>query len=746
MILLLALLPAPAGITAQATAAGTDDAYLDPTARALHEAARTEWVRIDETVVRYTALVRQRFAAGIRTPLKDRTVFRSESAHRVFWDRDGESLVQVLALREQTPAGVEEDDDITGAFGDAFDPAGDRLLFGMAEREEDEWGEPEGDDFWVEHPLGADATASYRFQTGDTLTLSFPDGRSVEAVELRVIPRQADVHRITGSLWVEPETGALVRAVYRLADTFDAFRDIPDLRDEEDDDLRFIPGFFKPWTFELGMISVEYALWEFEAWLPRAFRVEGVAAAGVLKAPLTLEVSYRTESVVTDADLLAEAAGEAPLDVMEERHFQSRAEAMAYLAELAGGEGVEYRVEGDGDRAPRYLVPADPDVLVESVDLPPPVWEDAPGFPSTDDLDELVDRLESIPLPPRTRTAWAANWGLQRPDLVRYNRVEGPALGARLQLRVGSAVGPLSLSLEPFLGFADLEPKARVSATRETLRRAVALGGYRELRPVSRRGRHLGLGNSLGALLWGRDDGEYFMASGADVTVTPPSAERESWRVRLYAERHEDVDNGTDFAVTHAFEDDWVFRPNLEATERDEVGVELVLSPWWGSDPLAPQFGLELYGQGTRGLAEAEDYARARALLRGVVPFGVFGWDLRAGLEVEGGRSWGGLPPQREWYLGSVNTLRGYEASILHGASFGRARAELGRTLPAVTVTVFSDAGWAGPRPRAFHFDDGLISAGVGVSALDGLLRLDLSRGLRPPRDTRVDFYLDAAF
>ncbi|HZD04721.1 MAG TPA: hypothetical protein VE173_07380, partial [Longimicrobiales bacterium] len=310
----------------------------------------------------------------------------------------------------------------------------------------------------------------------------------------------------------------------------------------------------------------------------------------------------------------------------------------------------------------------------------------------------------------------------------------------------GSPLGPLSLSLEPFLGFADLEPEATLSLTRETLRRKVVLDAYRRLTPVSRRGRHLGIGNSLAALLWGRDDGEYFMATGAGLTLTPPSADREWWRLRLYAERHADVDNHSDFALVHAFEDGWAFRPSIEASEHDEVGAEVLLSPWWGTDPLAPQAGIELYGQAARGYGGADDYARASLLLRGAVPFRILGWDLRAALEVEGGRSWGDLPPQREWYLGSVSTLRGYDASTLHGPAFARARAELARAFPVTSVALFTDAGWAGPDPDAFRYDAGLLSVGVGASILDGLVRLDLSRGLQEPRDTRVDLYLDAAF
>ena len=42
-------------------------------------------------------------------------------------------------------------------------------------------------------------------------------------------------------------------------------------------------------------------------------------------------------------------------------------------------------------------------------------------------------------------------------------------------------------------------------------------------------------------------------------------------------------------------------------------------------------------------------------------------------------------------------------------------------------------------------FDPLLLSAGVGASFLDGLVRLDLARALRTPTGWRVDLYLDAA-
>ena len=68
----------------------------------------------------------------------------------------------------------------------------------------------------------------------------------------------------------------------------------------------------------------------------------------------------------------------------------------------------------------------------------------------------------------------------------------------------------------------------------------------------------------------------------------------------------------------------------------------------------------------------------------------------------------------------------------------------MARTFDVGTVSLFGDVGWAGLR-TAFDVDDMLYGVGVGGSALDGLLRMDLSHGLRgPAKQFRVDLYLDA--
>lgn len=710
--------------------------YRDETARQLHEAAMARRTQMDNSVLQYTAVVRQRIAAALRTPLKDRTLYRVESSHRLFWSRDGENLVQVLALREQTPVGVEESATHHGLFDESFDPMNDRLLFGFASEDSD-MGDPNQDDFWFAHPLYPEWVEDYWFTSADTLTLSLPDGRQVRAIELQVIPREADVHRLAGALWIEPETGSLVRAVYRLSDTFDAFRDIPELQEEEDEDLKYIPGFLKPWTAEISMIAVEYALWDFDVWLPRSMRMEGVVAAGILKAPATVDLSYEMESVTTERSLAEGRGG----DDVPEVHFRTRTEAMAYLSELAFGAEVPYVFESgysthNGERV-RYLVPEDPSFLLESPELPPPIWEEAPGFASEDELRELFDGLADLPLGPLPQVPSTLRWGLQRPDLLRYNRVEALSVGVRGQIRPQTFLGPISVTGTVRLGLADLEPNVRADVTRETLRRRLTLSAYNELAAIDEGGRHLGLGNSIMASFFGRDDGDYYRRSGATLEWTPPTAGRRTYRVRGYAEYHRAADVETNFALFQFWKDTWAYRPNIVADEGWEYGGLIELTPWWGSDPQLAQGGLELTMQG--GVGETE-YARASLLTRAVVPLPL---NLRFGLEVGGGSTWGSPSVQRLWYVGGPRTLRGYDPRVSMGTSFGRGRAELARTFPVGAASIFYDIGWAGDRD-SIYFDDAFYSIGAGLSILDGLIRFDGAYGLKDPKGFRLDLYLDA--
>jgi hypothetical protein len=327
-------------------------------------------------------------------------------------------------------------------------------------------------------------------------------------------------------------------------------------------------------------------------------------------------------------------------------------------------------------------------------------------------------------------------WGLQRPDLVRYNRIEGLSVGARGQALPSTPLGPLSLTMTVRVASAELEPDARVDATKEGLEHRIAWSAFHELAPVSEGGGHLRLGNSAMAALFGRDDGDYYRRSGVSMEWSPPSFVHRAFVVRGYVEHHRPVETATDFAVWRLADDSWAFRDNLAASEGWELGGLVGITPWWGSDPRSVQGGVGLMLQGAGGTVE---YARTSLEGRVVFPLPSDFW-LR--VEVAGGSSWGELPPQRLWLMGGATTLRGYGPRAMEGPSFWRSRGALARRFAFGALYLFSDASWAGERDRV-RLDDALHSAGVGLSLADGLIRMDAAWGLRRPKDFRLEAYLD---
>lgn len=752
------------------------DAFLDPVAREVYVAAVERWHTLDESILRYTARIEQRMAAAVRAPLKDRVLYRNETAVRAFWDRDHDPVVQVLGTRSSYPGrdiAVREGDldwldDLP--FDEPFQPGGDRLLFGMADSDEDymrvdvdDRGAYEsGDAFWFAHPLADEADAFYRFRSGDTLTVSLPDGRRLQAVELEVLPREADAHRITGALWIEPGSGALVRAVYRLSREFDAIRDVPELQTEDARDaIRWVPGIFKPWTFDLKMIAVDYGLWDFRVWLPRSMRVEGEAAAGIVKLPVSMDVSYQIESVTTEeeaageraTDLQARAedaagsqAAAGPEDDLQEAHFDTREDAMAFIASLLSEGDVPYVPMEESerpaqDREALLIVPAERSRVAESPHLPPPIWEEATGFPSDDELEAYVRSLAKLPAPPLLSSRFRYGFGP-----VRYNRVEGLAAGGRLGVDLGRRYSVRATAL---LGLANLRPDVRVELERSTVLRRLSLELYHELRATDRQNKYFRLGGSANAFFFGNDWGDYYRATGAGFVWRPPAVARESYEVRVFGEHQRSVEVHTDFALFKAFSDGWAFRPNPPVDEIVEGGVEVRAAPWWGTDPTASQFGLEMRGRAAlwRPLVGGKRarYAEARVVVRAALPLTGGEWSAwRLGGELAGGTVWGKAPRQRAWYVGGTGTLRGFRPGTASGPTFARGRLEVARTYHAVGASLFGDMGWAGALDY-FESDHLLYGIGIGATVMDGLLRFDVARGLNGPNPSfSVHLHVDA--
>jgi hypothetical protein len=729
-----------------AAASDTAGAFPDAGTAALMHRARDARRDMEGSLRSYTAIARSRVMAGLRMPLKDRTLFRSEGAARIRWSRDGDNLVQVLAGRSQSPGGVSPDPDGIGIM--PFDPRQDRLYFGMM-RDSVHDGRRgragDDDDFYIEHPLGQYAERHYRYQAGDTVVIRLQDGRALRVAELLVMPRRNDPQTVRGTLWIETSTGAVVRAAFRLARKVDIMHDLSAIDDDDMATVARVP-FIHPMEFDLSLMTIEYSLWDMTHWLPRTMRLDGMARAGIFVVPASFDVSYQMLDVITDRDPVA-----------------------ATEAELIAQTLAEWRAEGDyvvrnrggGDSHARMLTPRNPDLLLESELLPPPIWEDAPGFLQESELREIHDRIAAVAGPRRPDLPVRLGWGLTEPGTLRYNRVEALSIGARLTVPLPH----VTVEAVGRIGAGDLHPNAELLLRRETLRRTLELRGYHQLTTADESRRALGPGNSLSALLLGRDEGEYFRATGASLTLAPPAFRRRSWEVRLYAEAHDDVGRGTHIALPRLWHDS-VFRPNIAAWETTQLGAALHFRPWWGLDPFGPQFGIDALLQGELTELPADGRAgwslqpdahvlRGRVTLRGALPLP---GRLRAGAEAGIGVARGAtshaelssVPPQRLFYLGGASTLRGYEPGTLRGPEMARGRLELARTLSFGNVAVFGDYARTSMRHQ---WTSELWAAGAGLSLIDGLVRVDLARGVGPRRGWqaqaarqgwRLDLHLDA--
>jgi hypothetical protein len=644
-------------------------------------------------------------------PLKDRTLYRRETASRIRWSRGAPAIIMPIASREQTPAGIT----IPGMGGapsadEMFDPTQDRIYFGLTDRDDGD------NDIWIQHPIAEGAENFYRYESGDTLTIRQQGGRVIRTIELRVIPRQPSGHVVSGSLWIDADKGTIVQALYRLARPLDIETEVLDEDDRKD--VSKIPGMFRPIVFDITMVSMEYSLYDLRYWMPRVTRLEGYLRAGVIRTPASYEISYDIDEVVT-----------ATPETVAHEHA-----AADSVMEAWRGSDHYMGVRKANGRSVRVLVPYDSLSLMTSPELPPPIWKKNAQFVTDNELDHLYDQLAKVaPATPASALQPHFVWGYGASDLLRYNRVEGFSVGARLQTSVRS----FGFDATARLGAADLHPDLIVSATRVAARNSMTLQARHALAVMDDQTDAFGVGNSMSALLLGRDDGEYYRTTGLSLKFVPGEDERANYDVTFYAQHDEPVKRETNLSLRSVWNHDFAFRQNVPAAETDLAGVTVGLRPWWGSDPFRVQGGLDIVLDGS---VTGYRFARARITARSAIPIG---HDYRVGIEAGSGYATGDVPPQRLWYLGGANTLRGYDGSTIADSVVGRGRIDVERTFGWGGLTAFSDAAWGG-RLDPRKADEVLYSVGVGSSLLDGLLRADIAHALNRGRQWRLELYVDA--
>lgn len=712
-LLAFALVLAAPLLPPQDTARPASDAYLDAAAEALVRGARARMETVDRSIAEYETVAREHLSLSVSAFRRDRLLLREETAARVLWRREGVGEVEVLGARRVTPVFSREVESGEGAetydgapLGLAFDPGGDRFLVfaGITT-----------DSAAIRHPLGAGSESDYRFRSGGSTALRLADGRTIRLRELQVIPRRREFSLLRGSLWLEEETHAVVRGVFQPARPWDI-----DLDGDEDDE---VPGFVKPIRGEIRHVAVEYGLWEGRWWLPRLVSFEGRGETGMtgrLGGVVRYErtyADYRVRGEAGAAELTADP-GAGVLSECPEREER--------------GE-LRCRCEGGVCRLYAVHLPADTASLVDSPYLPPSVWTEGPALFSERELEEITGMLRGLPAAPWELARPEVRWEVAGPALLRYNRVEGLSVGARAE----ASLPPLTADLTVRMGTAHLPPAGELGVTGDWRGERLRAAAYRRLVPVGGGRTGPGIGNSLNALLFGRDDADYLHAVGVEARGEPRWTAGSGYGWRLYAERQSAAAKGTDLSLPYLFDREWSFRPNLRADPATQAGAVLSLRHARGLDPAGARGRMEAEVEGAVGTFR---YLRPSLILGGSVPLP---GRLLGAVEVAGGSTLGTLPAQGLWYLGGAETVRGYAPLAAGGEAFWRGRAEVSTSAPLARVVLFSDVGWAGPR-SGVRLDPSLLSAGAGVSFLDGIVRLDLARALRGTTGWRAELYLDA--
>jgi hypothetical protein len=758
------------GVRRPVTAEVLATAFKDQTAKLTLLRARAARLTQDSSLVAYDAMAYQRISAGLGFSKigRDRLLFRHESAARIQWQRGVGVWMEARGSRTAIPVAPQEaHDEIRGEMNDPdmnasipYFPGYEPLWIGS------DMARSQVDETELVHPIAEGAEAYYTYQTGDSISFKLPNKTVIQLRELKVRPREPKWNLAVGSLWFDTNSGQLVRAAYRLAIPMDIWAVATEDDPKSMDDVPvWVKPMITPMKAEVTAIAVEYGLHEGRFWLPRLRLAEGSAQVSFMHVPFKMEESFKYASVNGKDSLppikIAQGPPRArmPDSLTDEQQQEwrdsvraaSRARVRAANDSIRRGlktatrrvsqcdtsdVQISTRTRYDSTLPIAIKVPCDASKLENSPDLPASIYDPGEELFGTKDLDALKAEALSLSaqaplqfnlslLPPPT-----ISFG---PSLMRYNRIEGFSAGASAEQQLG---GGYSVTALGRLGFADLEPNVELTATRTNLTKSVSFSGYNHLVSASDWGHPLSFGSSFSALMFGRDEGFYYRASGAELTTsrdTPFGGARVEWRAFVEQQRTAAVK--TNFALNGSD-----FPANLQARRGTYAGLGARITHDYGLDPRGLRIlsdlrfeaasGDSLYGRGALDLTASHGFGR-----------------LAGSLTLAGGSSVGGLPAQRRWYLGGSQTVRGQSPDTAQsGNAFWLTRAEIGSNDASVRPAVFADLGWVGDRRKMAEVGRPMSGVGAGVSFLDGLFRFDVARGVYPRKQYRADLYLEAKF
>ncbi len=394
------------------------------------------------------------FGQGLAEP--PRLVKADQLELEVYWKAPASSKQRVIGWRDQAqlPTDITYHRDHLGIVQNNFGAA---IRLGEGDEVRD-----------VPHPLAPNGPALYDFALGDTTTIMFPE-REVRVVALRVRPKDFNLARIVGTLYVDAATADLVRMAFN-----------------------FTPRSYLDPELEDVSIVLDNALEEQRYWLPYRQEIEIRRRATWLDVPVRGIIRARWE-------------------------IDGYALNLGLADSWFAGDEITFL-----PKAQRDSFPWQEPLATALQDVAEPVRQN--------DLARVRAEVEQIAGRRALTGLKGRRLGVRGvSDLLHVNRVEGLAIGAGIVLRGGGE--RRELRARASYGFADRRPKGALSAVDRQGRGELEATVYREVRDVGDAPVIAPLLNSFSSQEFGRDYGDYYLADGARLTYRHGVGVRSEWRL-----------------------------------------------------------------------------------------------------------------------------------------------------------------------------------------------------------------------
>lgn len=541
----------------------------------------------------------------------------------------------------------------------------------------------------VPHPFSPSGLHDYDFAIGDSLQIRLGD-RTLDVIQLRFRPKDQDADRAIGSVYVDRESGSVVRMAIGFTRAA--------LKDKDLEDLSVV--------LESGLIEGRF-------WLPRRQEIE-IRRTGTW-------LDYPARGIIRGRWDISNYTVNVPVDAVFDAGPEIEAAPGATITRSGLISTKGFKFSG---------------AVLDS--LPP----DVQAFASND-VAKLHEEVNGLV---RARTVERANSialaGTSVSQFVHTNRVEGIAVGAALTVHPAAR---FSINAGAGYGFSDRVWKPHVILTSgSSSGAALSLSGYQTLRDVSLVPERSGLVNSFAAQEYGSDYTDLYNARGGSLSFSAPvgMACRPTLDVVMEDQRMADV---------HAEPASGHFGSAQPAVPLREARATLHLDAprfnLFGMDANAA-LSLSAMHDEERALAHfTSDRGKGVATLAATRSAGA--GQLAMSFLGAGLTDARRLPPQLLMELGGPVTAPGYDFHSLVGTRVATAHVEWrvkvpfipvplgswGRAPATATLAPFVHTAWVDGKGW-------YPSAGVGALAVFDLIRFDIARGTR---DGRWSFYFDVS-